>query len=138
MLSVVTAIDEDERFLAASVDADAKARHFIVPNQIRSRSGFRDFLVHIGRTRICVRNFIAWFGRHQSYPPLRGRSGNFATLAAMRRASSLSSSFAAEHQARLIFEIDIRELLAVVVAHDKAGGLFFDSPGRREAACRHG
>jgi hypothetical protein len=30
------------------------------------------------------------------------------------------------------------KLLAVVVAHDKAGGLFFDSPRRREAAGAHG
>ena len=67
-LSVVTAIDEDERFLAVSVDADAEAGHFIVPNQIRSRSSFRNFQIRIGRTRICVRNFIVWFGRHQSYP----------------------------------------------------------------------
>jgi hypothetical protein len=35
---------------------------------------------------------------------------------------------------RLILEIDIGELLSVVVAHDEAGGLFFDRPRRREAA----
>jgi hypothetical protein len=28
-------------------------------------------------------------------------------------------------------------LLTVVIAHDKAGGLFFDGPRRREAALRH-
>jgi len=33
-----------------------------------------------------------------------------------------------------ILKIDIRELLAVVVAHDKASVLFFDGPRRREAA----
>jgi hypothetical protein len=30
--------------------------------------------------------------------------------------------------------MDVSELLAIVVAHDEAGGLFFDKPGRREAA----
>ena len=38
--------------------------------------------------------------------------------------------------AGFILEIDIRKLLAVVVAHDKAGGQFLDGPGRREAARR--
>jgi hypothetical protein len=37
----------------------------------------------------------------------------------------------------LILEIDIGERLPIVVAHDKAGGLFLDGPRRREAACRH-
>src|SRR5262249_51218612 len=37
--------------------------------------------------------------------------------------------------ARLILEIDIRQLLPVVVAHDKAGVVeFFDRPRRREAS----
>jgi hypothetical protein len=36
--------------------------------------------------------------------------------------------------ARLILEIHIGELLPVVVAHDKAGWLFLDRPGRREEA----
>ena len=35
---------------------------------------------------------------------------------------------------RLALEIDIGELLAVVVANDKALVQFLDSPGRREAA----
>ena len=36
---------------------------------------------------------------------------------------------------RLILEIDVSELLAVVVAHDKAGVVeFLDRPRRREAA----
>jgi hypothetical protein len=35
---------------------------------------------------------------------------------------------------RLILEINVSELLPVVVAHDKAGGLLFDRPRRREAA----
>jgi hypothetical protein len=34
---------------------------------------------------------------------------------------------------RLIFEIDIRQLLAGGVFHDEAGGRFLDGPGRREA-----
>jgi hypothetical protein len=36
-------------------------------------------------------------------------SGSLAKFAAMRRASSLVSSFAAERQARLVFEIEIAE-----------------------------
>jgi hypothetical protein len=36
----------------------------------------------------------------------------------------------------LNFKIGIRECVAVVVPHDEAGVLFFDSPGRREAAGR--
>jgi hypothetical protein len=32
-----------------------------------------------------------------------------------------------------LFEIDVGKLLAVVIAHDEAGGLFFDDPRRREA-----
>jgi hypothetical protein len=35
---------------------------------------------------------------------------------------------------RFILEIDIGKLLHVVVAHNKAGFLFLDGPGRREAA----
>jgi hypothetical protein len=34
--------------------------------------------------------------------------------------------------ARLILEIDVSELLAVGVAHDKAGFQLLDRPGRRE------
>jgi len=37
---------------------------------------------------------------------------------------------------RLVLEVDVGKLLAVVVAHHKAGGLFFDGPRRREAALR--
>jgi hypothetical protein len=35
---------------------------------------------------------------------------------------------------RFILEIDIGERLSVMVAYNKTGGLFFDGPGRREAA----
>jgi hypothetical protein len=38
---------------------------------------------------------------------------------------------------RLILEIDIRELLPVVIADDKAGLQFLDGPRRREAASGH-
>jgi hypothetical protein len=34
----------------------------------------------------------------------------------------------------LILEIDIGQLLPAVIAHDEAGGLFFDGPWWREAA----
>jgi hypothetical protein len=67
--------------------------------------------------------------------PLCNRCGSFAIFAAIRRASSLLSNLAADRSPRLILEIDIRELLPVVVAHDKAGVQLFDGPGRREAAC---
>ena len=36
----------------------------------------------------------------------------------------------------LILEIDIRERLRVVIAHDKASGLFLNRRGRREATLR--
>jgi hypothetical protein len=38
---------------------------------------------------------------------------------------------------RLILEIDIRKLLSVAVAHDKASVQFFDGSRRREAAGGH-
>jgi hypothetical protein len=68
----------------------------------------------------------------------RSQSGNLAMLAAIRRASSLLRSLAAESPARLFLEIDVSKLLAVVVAHDKARLLLFDRPGRRQAAFCHG
>jgi hypothetical protein len=37
---------------------------------------------------------------------------------------------------RLVLEIDIRELLAAVIAHDKTGVQFLDCPRRREAALK--
>jgi hypothetical protein len=64
---------------------------------------------------------------------LRNGSGSLAMFAAIRLASSRVSR-AAEPVARLILEIDIGELLSVVIAHDKARGLFFDRPRWREAA----
>jgi len=51
-------------------------------------------------------------------------------LAAIRRPSSRVSSFAAESPPRLVLEIDIGKLLAVVIAHDKAGVQFLHGPGR--------
>jgi hypothetical protein len=39
--------------------------------------------------------------------------------------------------AGLLLEINVSELLAATVNHDKAGGLFLDGPRRREAAIRH-
>jgi hypothetical protein len=54
------------------------------------------------------------------------RSGSFATLAAMRRASSRVSRCAAERRPG-------------VILHDETGIRFLDGPGRREAAGRgHG
>jgi hypothetical protein len=36
-----------------------------------------------------------------------------------------------------LLEIEVAELLSVGVAHHKAGGLFFDRSGSREAEIRH-
>jgi hypothetical protein len=58
-------------------------------------------------------------------------------LAAMRRASSRVSSFAADRPAGLILEIDVGERLAGVILHNEAGVSFLDGPRRREAAGRH-
>src|SRR5690242_5994952 len=52
-----------------------------------------------------------------------------AILAAVLRASSLVSNLAADRR-----PVDVSKVLAVVVAHHKAGGLFLHGPGRREAA----
>src|SRR4029077_8751949 len=53
------------------------------------------------------------------------------------RSGMASSAFASaglvKRGGRLILEIDIGERLSVVVAHDKAGVLFLDSPRWREA-----
>ena len=64
-------------------------------------------------------------------------SSNFATLAAIRRASSRVSSLAAERRPRLLLEIDVRERLSVTILHDETSLAFFDGPGRREAALGH-
>jgi hypothetical protein len=66
---------------------------------------------------------LLWKRLFQSWPP----SEYAAQLARLieqlgRRASP-----------RLILEIDIGELLSVVVADDKAGGLFLDGPRRWES-----
>src|SRR6516165_7971889 len=57
---------------------------------------------------------------------------------ALERAASVSSLVFAEQfcrrPPRFILEIDIGKLLHVVVADNKAGFLFLDGPGRREAA----
>ena len=64
-------------------------------------------------------------GRHQrddlSQRCFVSSSGSFAIFAAIPRASSLVSNFAADRRTRLIFEIDVSELLSVVVAHENAG-----------------
>ena len=64
-------------------------------------------------------------------------SGNFAMLTAIHLASSRVNNFAADLRPRLVLEIDIRKRLPVVISDDKARGLFFNGPGRREAAARH-
>ena len=60
-------------------------------------------------------------------------TGSSAIFAAILRASSLLSNLAAERRPGSFLEIDIRKLLAGVVAHDEAGVQFLDSPRRREA-----
>jgi hypothetical protein len=47
------------------------------------------------------------------------------------------ASQAVSRRSPLILEIDISERLFVVIAHDKARGLFLDGQRRREAACGH-
>ena len=49
----------------------------------------------------------------------RNSSGSLAIFAAIRRASSLVTSLAAERLARLILEIDISKLLPIMVADNK-------------------
>jgi hypothetical protein len=61
-----------------------------------------------------------------------------ATLAAMRRASSLVSNLAAERLTRLFLVINVAQRLPVVVAHHEAGVLFLDYQGPWEAAFCHG
>jgi hypothetical protein len=63
---------------------------------------------------------------------LRSRSGNFATFAAMRLASSPREQLGRRSAAGLLLEIDKCELLARLVFDDKAGFQFVDGPGRRE------
>jgi hypothetical protein len=82
--------------------------------------------------------------RARTYHVLRGNnSGSLAIFTAIRLASSLVSSLAADLPPRLILKINVSKLLSVVIADDEAGVLFFDGPGRREAAggrraSRHG
>jgi hypothetical protein len=62
--------------------------------------------------------------RHAHAVPLLAlrciNSGSLAIFAAIRRASSLVSSLAAERRPWLILEIDIGELLSVVIADNEA------------------
>jgi hypothetical protein len=59
-----------------------------------------------------------------------------AIFTAIRRASSLLSSVAAERRLALVLEINIRKLLPIVVPHDEVGiVVLLDEPRRREAAC---
>jgi hypothetical protein len=60
----------------------------------------------------------------------RASSGNFATLAAIRRASSAGEQLGCRSSPRLVLEVDVGELLAIVIAHHEAGGLFLDDPRR--------
>jgi len=64
----------------------------------------------------------------------RNSSGSLAIFAAIRLASSWVSNLAADRRPGSFFELDARELPAVVIADHEAGFLFFDDPGRREAA----
>ena len=64
-------------------------------------------------------------------------SGNFATLAAMRRASSLVSRFAVQRRPVSLHEVDVGQRLPVLVADDEAGVALVNGPRRREAARRH-
>ena len=61
-----------------------------------------------------------------------GTIGSLAMLAAIRRAWSCVSSFALDRRPDSVSG----KRLLVVVAHDEAGGAFFDRPGRHESARR--
>jgi hypothetical protein len=84
---------------------------------------------------------------HRCAPPL-ARSDGIATLSEKLRQLGdvrcnpsrliFAEQLCRRAPPRLFLEIDIDKLLAVVVAHDKAGVQFFDRPGRREATCGHG
>ena len=63
--------------------------------------------------------------------------GSFAMFTAIRRASSLVSSFAAARRPGSSSEIDVGQRLPAVVADDKGGFEFVDLPGRWEAAAGH-
>jgi len=66
------------------------------------------------------------------FPPRKSLAGAPHQIEAVRK-----SARAWEHRFPrwLVLEIDIGDLLAAVIAHDKGGGLFFNGPGWREAAC---
>ena len=68
---------------------------------------------------------------------LRNSSGSSAIFAAIRRASSLVSSFCGRAPPRLVLEINIRELLSGVVLHDETVLQFIDpahrSPGSTQS-----
>ena len=69
---------------------------------------------------------------------LRSGSGSFAIFAAIRLASSRVSSLAAVRRRGLGLKINVSQRLTVVVADDETTAVvFFDIPGRREAARRH-
>jgi hypothetical protein len=57
-------------------------------------------------------------------------SGSLAKFAAMRRASSLLSSLAAERRPGLVFEVEVRKRLPDVVADDEAGVVLLVDPPR--------
>jgi hypothetical protein len=52
-------------------------------------------------------------------------------------ASSLLEQLRRRSSPRLILEIDMRKRFSIVIAHNKAGGVFFDGPRRRKAAGGH-
>jgi hypothetical protein len=62
----------------------------------------------------------------------RSSSGSFAIFAAILRASS-RVSIGGRSPARLILEIDVRELLPVAVFHHKTGANILDRPKPRDS-----
>jgi hypothetical protein len=76
--------------------------------------------------------FGAKSGNHAEQENNRGTSGRYFQPARYHFAPAPLSNLATER--RLIFEMDIGELLAGAVAGNKAGVQFPDRPGRREAA----
>jgi len=68
---------------------------------------------------------------------LEGRASSSGQLGDIRRDPPrliFREQLGRRSPAGLVLEVDIGELLTVVIAHHKAGRLFFDLPRRREAA----
>jgi hypothetical protein len=71
-----------------------------------------------------------------AYSLRRSNSGSLAIFAATRRASSFAEQLGRRSPARLVLELDVSELLAVVIAHDIAGVNSSTDQGGGSGVCR--